>query len=102
MDTSMGQSIIVAFDAKPGMCADSHVVVQLGGWGETPSSPDFYPLEVRARWSLAPPKTQMAPQPRVRCGMPRLTRVTLPKKVEYWNRVCLYRGVESPVLGHWT
>ena len=24
-------------------------------WGETPSSPNFYPLEIRARRSLAPP-----------------------------------------------
>jgi len=24
-------------------------------WGETPSSPDVFPLEIRARRSLAPP-----------------------------------------------
>src|SRR5207249_3206882 len=30
-------------------------ILSLNGWGETPSSPNFLPLEVRARPSLRPP-----------------------------------------------
>ncbi len=29
-------------------------------WGETPSSPNFFPLEIRARRSLAPPDSWRA------------------------------------------